>query len=330
MKTVKERPKISVIVPVYNVEEYLEDCILSICNQTKRELEILLINDGSTDNSPSICESFAERDPRIIVVHQDSQGVSEARNTGIKNSTGELIGFVDSDDWILPDMFENLESILLKNDCDISVCGYARQFENDLTSIEKNNRILTLSQEDALRELFRGEIYRFALWNKLYRRHCFDDIKFPKGRIHEDLAVSYQLFLNANRIVNTPKTGYIYRNRKGSILTTKFHKGRIDGYKALDEIIITMNKIYPQLMDEVWMRFIWWSLDNVQTILRQLPDKREANKQFSLVCGEVRKHFHHIFNLNSLSWNVKFKLLMINHQYFISAKNKRILRGKVS
>src|SRR5690625_1440546 len=125
---------------------------------------------------------------------------------------------------------------MLKNDSDISVCGYARQFGDDVTDIRKNNRILTLSQEEGLRELFRGEIYRFALWNKLYHRRCFNNIKFPIGRIHEDLAVSYQLFLNADRIVNTPKTGYVYRNREHSILTTKFHKGRIDGYRAWDEI----------------------------------------------------------------------------------------------
>ncbi|PAV31545.1 hypothetical protein CIL05_02485 [Virgibacillus profundi] len=319
---------ISIIVPVYNVEMYLEKCLLSICNQTKKELEILLINDGSTDNSPSICEEFAKKDPRIVVIHQSSQGVSAARNTGIKNATGELVGFVDSDDWILPDMFENLENILEENNCDISICGYARQFGDEVTDIRENNHFLTLPQEESLRELFRGKIYRFALWNKLYRRHCFDNITFPLGRIHEDLAVSYKLFLKANRIVNTSKTGYIYRTREESILTTKFHKGRIDSYKAWDEIISTISKVYPQLMDEVWLRFVWWSLDNVQTILNQISDKEEANEQFAWISREVRKHFHKIPKLKQLSWKVKLQLLMINYQYYISAKNKKILKGQ--
>ncbi|MGM8364856.1 glycosyltransferase family 2 protein [Virgibacillus sp. W0181] len=320
-------PVISVIVPVYNVENYLEKCLSSICNQTKKELEILLINDGSTDNSPSICEAFAKIDPRIIVIHQSSKGVSAARNTGIKNATGEMIGFVDSDDWILPDMFENLENILKENDSDISICGYARQFEDEVTQFREANRILVLPQEDALRELFRGKIYRFALWNKLYRRHCFNNITFPEGRIHEDLAVSYKLFLNAKRIVNTPKTGYIYRYREKSILTTKFHKGRIDSYKAWDEIINTINDIYPQLMREVWMRFVWWSIDNVQTILREITDKQDANEQFARISCEVRKHFKDISKSKQLSWKVKLQLLMINYQCYISAKNKKILRG---
>lgn len=322
---------ISVIVPVYNVESYLNKCLASICNQTKKELEILLINDGSTDNSPFICEAFAERDSRIMVIHhQTCQGVSAARNTGVRNATGELIGFVDSDDWILPDMFENLENIMKENNSDISVCGYARQFGDAVTHFRENNHILVLPKEEALRELFRGEIYRFSLWNKLYRRHCFEDIIFPEGRIHEDLAVSYQLFLNADRIVNTPKTGYIYRKREHSILTTKFHKGRIDSYKAWDEIIITIDRDYPQLMDEVWMRFIWWSLDNVQTILNQLSDKQEANEQFTMVSREVRKHFRNIPNLKHLSRKAKIQLLMINYQYFISPRSKKILKAQLS
>src|SRR5690625_5828970 len=119
---------ISVIVPVYNVEEYLEECLLSICNQTKKKLEILLINDGSTDNSPSICEEFANKDPRFIVIHQESKGVSVARNTGIENSTGELIGFVESDDWILQDMFVNIENIMLKKERDNIIFWYAYQY----------------------------------------------------------------------------------------------------------------------------------------------------------------------------------------------------------
>ncbi|SDQ09747.1 glycosyltransferase family 2 protein [Virgibacillus salinus] len=324
------KPTISIIVPVYNVETYLEECLSSICNQTKKELEILLINDGSTDNSPTICKEFAKEDSRIIVIHQDSQGVSAARNTGVQHATGELIGFVDSDDWILPDMFENLQNLMEDNDSDISVCGYARQFGDEVTHFREKNHIITLSQEEALRELFRGKIYRFALWNKLYRRHCFDNITFPEGRIHEDLAVSYQLFLKADRIVNTSKTGYIYRNREQSILTEKFHKGRIDSYKAWDEIIHTINDVYPQLMEEVWMRFIWWSLDNVQTILGQISDKQEANEQFTRISREVRKHFHNIPKLKQLSWKVKLKLRMINYQYYISAKEKKILKCHIS
>lgn len=325
------KPTISIIVPVYNVEIYLNECLKSICNQTKKELEIILINDGSTDNSPFICEAFANKDTRIIVIHhQTSLGVSAARNTGIKKATGEFIGFVDSDDWILPDMYENLENIMEENNSDISICGYARQFGEKVTCFRENNHILVLSQEGALRELFRGKIYRFALWNKLYRRHCFDNITFPEGRIHEDLAVSYQLFLNADRIVNTPKTGYIYRKREHSILTSKFHKGRIDSYKAWDEIITTIDRTYPQLMDDVWMRFIWWSLDNVQTILNQLSDKEEANEQFAMVSREVRKHFRNIPKLKRLSLKAKIQLLMINYQYFISPKSKKILKAQLS
>ena len=206
---------ISVIVPVYNVERYLDKCIESICSQTFRNLEIILSDDGSTDSSGTICDCWAERDSRIRVIHKKNGGLSDARNAGIEIATGTYFMFVDSDDTITTDTIERLYSALTEYSCEIAVCNMVRVYDDDttepfyapadtLTVWEDWQRFETLKQP--------------SVCNKLFQADLFEDVRFPKGKLYEDTFVYHVLAHRANRIVLTGHDGYYYLSRRESIL----------------------------------------------------------------------------------------------------------------
>lgn len=198
---------ISIIVPIYNVEKYLPRCIGSILNQNFEEFELILVNDGSTDNSGKICDIYAKKDKRIKVIHKKNGGVSSARNSGIRAATGEYIGFVDPDDYIDKNMYTNLYELCEENNCDIGICKLGREIDGNLLNYNREEKILELNKIEAMKELFKGELYRFSLCNKIYKRKCFKDVIFPEGRIHEDLATTYKLFANSNKAIYTSYAG---------------------------------------------------------------------------------------------------------------------------
>lgn len=207
--------KISIIVPIYNVEEYLEDCLDSIEDQSYTNLEILLVDDGSTDKSGAICEEYQKRDDRFKAIHQANRGVSDARNRGLLEATGEYIGFVDPDDFIERDYFDILISQMEKTKADIVVCGY-RTFER----AEEENAIIEMgiyNAHELIAELLQNDSMPCYLWNKLYKRAVFKGIIFPVGRRYEDVWVMHLIFMNAERISVVNDMIYHYRLREGSI-----------------------------------------------------------------------------------------------------------------
>lgn len=208
---------ISVIVPVYNVELYLRKCLDSIVNQTYRDLEILVIDDGSTDGSGIICDEYGKKDSRIKVFHTENKGLSAARNLGIDKSTGEYIGFVDSDDWIEPNMYEKA----------ISYIGLA-----DILCFSKFEGIYT--GFEALICLINGEISTVT-WNKIYRRSCFSIIRFPEGRIIEDISTTYMLVHQSERVVCADIRGYHHILRKTSLCQVHNLKNIFDYCLAVKE-----------------------------------------------------------------------------------------------
>ncbi len=221
-KFVETFPLISVIVPVYQVKDYLDECIQSLSRQTWRNMEILLIDDGSTDGSSAICDRYAGKDSRLRVFHQGNQGLSGARNEGLRQAKGEYIAFVDSDDLVSPIYIEELYHLIRKYDADISVCDYSvnwetvdREHRNDLKSI-------CLDSERMLME-WHGKRKRVetVVWNKLYRREILlssvQPALFPEGKLHEDVYVSHQIVQHARRIAVTEEKLYMYRQRESSI-----------------------------------------------------------------------------------------------------------------
>ncbi|WP_338587255.1 glycosyltransferase [Clostridium baratii] len=237
---------VSVIVPVYNVEKYLDKCINSIINQTYRNLEIILIDDGSTDNSGKKCDYWAGKDRRIKVIHKENGGLSDARNIGIANAEGEYISFIDSDDFIDLDMIEYLLNILIKNNCQISICDFRKIYEN--TSKEysikyKKEKISVYSNIESIRYLLKDKKIQNYAWNKLYLKKLFtDECYYPYGRKMEDIGTTYLLFYNANRIAVSNQSKYNYLQRKGSIVNNEDIKFIIDKYELSEKRFNEINK----------------------------------------------------------------------------------------
>lgn len=233
--------RISVIVPVFNVEKYIEKCVYSIINQTYKNLEILLIDDGSTDDSGNICDSLVKLDKRIIVIHKKNGGLSDARNCGLDNATGEYISFVDSDDYIHEEYNQKLFSVLVENDADIVQCMYQKVDElgNELIKYNYNGSVIVKDRNSALNGLYYGEDadYYTVVWNKLYRAKVIKNIRFPIGKIHEDVFTTYLFFYNCNKVAFIKEPMYYYLQRADSIMGSKFNRKRLDGIEAYTEQI---------------------------------------------------------------------------------------------
>jgi glycosyltransferase involved in cell wall biosynthesis len=216
-------PLISVIVPVYNVEPYLAHCLDSIIAQTYRNLEIIIIDDGSPDRCPIIAEEYAKKDRRICLVHQENAGLSESRNVGMRLSHGSFLSFIDSDDFIDRDYYETLYRILYSNNADISICN---KRIIDFTVVRMfpppdiPEGVTLFSGSEALTELVNDKWLNNFVWDKLFKRELFDGIEFPKDRTFEDIAIMHKIFYRAKTVVITNEIKYNYTYRKNSI--TKF------------------------------------------------------------------------------------------------------------
>lgn len=242
------QPLISVIVPVYKVEEYLDQCVSSIVNQTYQNLEILLVDDGSPDGCPAMCDRWAEKDSRIKVIHKENGGLSDARNAGLKIATGEYVAFVDSDDMISDDMLESLYNALYDTKADIAECDYVC-FEDNLPHSKDctNTQITIFSAEEALKMLLEKHDLYCVVWNKLYRRQLFNNLSFATGKLHEDVFFTYQAFGKSKSVVKINQQMYYYRQRKDSIMGKSFSFGNLDALEAMEFQIGYMAQNYPKL-----------------------------------------------------------------------------------
>lgn len=226
----KEEILISVIIPVYQVEEYLARCVESVRNQSYQKLEIILVDDGSKDRSGEICESYACQDERIRVFHKPNGGLSDARNYGIDRARGEYLAFVDSDDFVAYDFIEILLKNCLENQCEISVCDFERVTGNRLADDGKRN-IRVYSKVEALSELCENNgnhVLMTVAWNKLYKKDLFDGIRYPVGKLHEDEATTYKLIDRTSGIAVTAQKLYGYYMSPSSIMRSDYHKKRLD------------------------------------------------------------------------------------------------------
>ncbi|MBQ3691504.1 MAG: glycosyltransferase [Bacteroidales bacterium] len=221
-----ENPLVSVIVPIYKVENYLRECVDSIISQSYNNLEIILVDDGSPDNCPKICDEYAQKDSRIKVIHKPNGGLSDARNAGIEIAKGEYLSFVDSDDVIHPQMIEVLMKPLIEDKClKMSACQFL-EFD-DSKEFEKNQELKPLETID-YQEYFTKKIWATA-WGKVYERRLFENIKYPVGRYHEDEFTTYKVCYEAKIVVYTKSQMYFYRQREGSIMA-KMSLKRITDY----------------------------------------------------------------------------------------------------
>lgn len=243
--------KISIIVPVFNVEKYLSKCIESLVKQTYKNIEILLINDGSQDNSLNICKEWEKKDDRIKVFSQRNQGLSEARNTGIKNAKGNYICFVDSDDLVLSDFIEILYYLIKKYGCEIAQVNFIEKTDDEIEkkiNIEKqifNEKIL--SSRDMIKGLTTNDHKKNVIvWNKIYKKELFENLSFKNGKIYEDEFFTWKVFMKCKKIAVSDKILYVYRIRKNSIMNLQRKKisiKNLDYLEALEERMETFKNI---------------------------------------------------------------------------------------
>lgn len=269
---------ISVIVPVYNVEAYLDKCISSIVNQTYRNLEIILVEDGSPDNCPAMCDAWKEKDSRIVVLHKKNGGLSDARNAGMGAAHGEFISFIDGDDWIEPRFFEILQHELEAQNADVAAVQYRLCWEGD--ACERQNayeHVTVYDRQTAMRLLIQNQIKQ-VVWNKLYRSAQIRDIPFEKGKFHEDEFWTYQVIGRIERFAAIDYIGYDYFQRVGSIMGAGYSLKRLDAVEAKTRRQAYLTEHMPELAPEGARDLLFTCLYHGQQVCKALrgAEKRQA------------------------------------------------------
>ena len=271
-----EQPLISVIVPVYKVEPYLDKCISSIANQTYRNLEIILVDDGSPDSCPAMCDAWAEKDSRIRVIHKTNGGLSDARNAGMAVATGELMAFVDSDDWIAPDMYECLYQHMTQDNSDIAACGVQLMWENGTMRMLTREGSCVLNREEAMQAIIEESWLKQPVTYKIYKTKLIKDIKFPVGKYHEDAFWSYQAISKAQKVSVFDHIGYFYFQRGDSIMGKGFSIQSLDCMEATKEGYMYVVDHYANLIPLAYHSLFGSILYNYQCALK-LKDTTERN-----------------------------------------------------
>lgn len=243
------KDKISIIIPVYNVMNYLERCVNSVINQTYKELEIILVNDGSNDDSGKLCDKFAEKDNRIKVIHKKNGGLADARNTGMKIATGRYIAFLDSDDWVDLDYYEVLHDNMIETNSDISIIGFlwVKDSKFDKPAFYLEDQIF--NSDEAIRELAKDELLTSHAWNKLFRKEVLENIEFPYGKTYEDIFIMHKIFSNAKKISIISDFKHYYYMHNNSITHTPTAKYLLDEFKAFKSRYDDLKEMYPDIKD---------------------------------------------------------------------------------
>lgn len=304
-KTMAE--KISVIVPIYMVEEFLDECVQSIVSQSYTNLEIILVDDGSPDKCPEMCDAWAKRDSRIKVIHKVNGGLSDARNVGIDVATGEYIAFVDSDDWIRPDMYEKMLNAIKLENADICACNIKSCYD-DHEECWGCNDYTVGNAEQILSMLYSDTSYPVSAWNKLYRRSCWDKLRFPVGKICEDAFTTYLLVHNAKKIVQLPTAFYCYRIRPQSIMTSAFTAKRMDEEEAWRLNYEFVSEYYPRQRKKAFDFY----LQKVNILIHAMPEeqKERYGKEYDYLQEIMKKNLIYVLLKSNLNWKYRIKFLI--------------------
>ncbi|WP_434798704.1 glycosyltransferase family 2 protein [Terrisporobacter vanillatitrophus] len=309
-------PKISIIVPVYKVETYLNKCIDSILEQTFKDFELILVDDGSPDRCGNICDEYAKRDDRIVVIHKDNGGISSARNVGLDIARGDYIGFVDSDDWIDLNMYKILfDNIKIKNG-DMCVCDYKKVYsDNSLNIIEESNEHIceTLSKIEALKKIYSNKSTQFiVVWNKLFKKTLFDNLKFEMNRIYEDAFIINELIYKSKKVIYLNNKLYNYRQREGSIMNSSCNIKELDSVYALSERV----KFFYKLGDKYLInKSEVYYIEALLNSYRQLELLKEQNFEKNKLIKDFKKTIKIYSILNNKYFNTKEKIIISLMKY---------------
>lgn len=297
--------EISVIVPIYNVQAYIRECIESILEQTFRNFELILVNDGSTDDSPNICKYYEELDSRVKVINKVNGGLSDARNAGIYMAKGKYLSFIDGDDFIAKDTLETMYNAIDKTDSKIAICNMVRYYEDGDTEAfyRPSDKKVLLKDKDRFKTLAQPSVC-----NKMFKTELFENIKFPYRKYYEDTFIYHELVMQTKSVVLTGKDSYYYRCRKGSILDGGYSKKYFDFIEAvyLRATFLDRNNVH-QYADEAYLH-LYSSLSNAYNYL-----------------GNNGEDLSELFNIAQERYNKSFKRIIKDKHFGLKQKVRFIL-----
>ena len=303
---------ISVIVPVYKVEDCLDKCVRSIVEQTYSNLEIILVDDGSPDRCGAMCDAWAEKDGRIKVLHKENGGLSDARNAGLKIATGSLISFIDSDDWIEPDFLEALLGAMESHRAQLAECAVNLvDEEGKVLRLRETVKVPFVDKLEGLRRLILEDGIYQTVWNKLYRREVLEGILFEKGKCHEDDFWTYQVFDRMDRLAVVERPMYYYLQRSGSIMGAGYSLKRLDGPEARYRRMQYLSK-YDELRNLTRQQLMLDCMWHLQSALRCLngQDQKTAVAAIMKMKKVTPKVSHSCLTLNT-KYKIWYRLFVI-------------------
>ncbi len=283
------KPKISVVLPIYNVEKYLETCVKAMTGQTYQNLEIILVDDGSPDGCPALCDELAKTDERIRVLHKENGGLSDARNAGTQIATGEYITFVDSDDVVTDTYVEYLYSLIEKYGCDMSLCTHTVVFEDGKKIPYGDGTDEMLDAKECLRRMLYHDVIDTSAWAKLYRTDMAREILYPKGKLFEDIGTTYRFFLASGKIACGYQSQYFYMQRQNSIVSGKFNPHKLDLLEMTDKMAEDVEKVYPDLAQAVLRRRVYARFSTLNQMLDVDGYKKERDEIISFIKAHKRE-----------------------------------------
>lgn len=301
-------PAISIVIPVYNTGKYLEKCVISLLNQTFEDYEIILVDDGSTDNSSIICDGFSRNNEKVNVYHKSNVGLSHTRNFGTEKSSGEYITYVDSDDIVENDYLESLFSIAKKYNADVSSCEFCFCNEGENPVILKEAfKTGCLNGKDAMKCMLRGEIHGSSACGLLIKSELAKSIKFPIGKYHEDDFTTYKYYMNANTVAYTKSPLYVYYQHPGSIMHRGCSKIDTDELDAADHIYTICEQLGADYITAAMPKIVsnycqvLFKYDNLN---KTAPDTYERIKCF------LKRNYHAIIKNPYISKKTKLKIIL--------------------
>ena len=316
---------ISVVIPVYNVEKYLKKCVDSILHQTISNYEVILVDDGSPDSCPAICDAYAAEYPNVVALHKTNGGLSDARNYGVRHASANYVVFVDSDDYVDPEYLESLWKLYMKYNADVMMQGVIIENEKgDILNTRKSFTEKVLTPEKAIEMMCYGQEIDVYAVAKLYPKKYLLTVPFPLGRLHEDIFTTYKLIDQGCRIAVGDGCHYHYCIRAGSILTSSFNMRHMDSIQGSNEIVEFIRDKYPQIINAAYVRLAQES--------NALLHRAVASGQYHMVRKNVMKNledkWHVILNQSALSSKIKLQLLLcrfsasLYKQLYLLAKAK--------
>lgn len=276
-------PLISIILPVYNVEEYLSDCINSVIKQTYSKIEIIIVDDGSNKRCSDLCDSYKQIDNRVVVFHKTNGGISDARNYGIEMATGEYITYIDPDDYVDEDYIEYLLALLRKYDTKMSICQHRYRYKKRITKDYGNSGDECLSPKICIEKMLYHDIIDTSVWAKLYHKSLFENIKYPKGWLFEDIATTYALMMLCTKIAVGYESKYNYIYRCNSITNSTFKPGKLDLLDMTDSMAENVLKVYPDLEKAVMRRRVYARFSTLNQMLYTKGYDKERSDMINFI-----------------------------------------------